>query len=62
MWVLDERVAFLGCIIFVGVKVDPEKVRVVLEWKQPESMSEIKSFLGLTGYYCRFIEGHIKNC
>jgi len=56
-----QEVAFLGHIITVeGVKVDPENVKVVLEWKQPTNVTEIRSFLGLAGYYRRFIEGFSK--
>ena len=39
-----------------GVSVDPEKVKVVMSWERPKSVFEIRSFLGLTGYYRRFIE------
>jgi hypothetical protein len=37
--------------------VDPSKVQDVLSWKAPTSVSDIRSFLGLVGYYRRFIEG-----
>jgi hypothetical protein len=37
--------------------VDPSKVQDVLSWKTPTSVSDIQSFLGLAGYYRRFIEG-----
>ena len=40
-----------------GVSVDPEKVEAVMSWERPKSVFEIRSFLGLAGYYRRFIEG-----
>ena len=39
-----------------GVSVDPEKVEAVMSWERPKSFFEIRSFLGLPGYYKRFIE------
>ena len=39
-----------------GVSVDPKKVEVVMSWERPKSVFEIRSFLGLAGYYRRFIE------
>jgi hypothetical protein len=39
--------------------VDPSMVQDVLTWKAPTSVSDIQSFLGLAGYYRRFIEGHL---
>ena len=39
-----------------GVSVDPEKVEAVMTWERPKSVFEIRSFLGLAGYYRRFIE------
>ena len=39
-----------------GVSVDPEKVKAVMSWERPKSIFEIHNFLGLAGYYRRFIE------
>ena len=39
-----------------GVSVDPEKVKAMMSWKRLKSVFEIRSFLGLAGYYRRFIE------
>ncbi|WVZ48596.1 hypothetical protein U9M48_000017 [Paspalum notatum var. saurae] len=43
-----------------GVEVDPSKVKDVLNWKQPETVTEIQSFLGLVGYYRRLIKDFSK--
>ena len=49
---------FLGLVVSAsGVAVDPEKVEVVMSWERLKSIFEIRSFLGLAGYYRRFIEG-----
>ena len=39
-----------------GVSVDPEKVEVVMSWERPKLVFEIRSFLGFTRYYKRFIK------
>src|SRR4051812_47031382 len=43
-----------------GVAVDPAKVSAVTEWESPKSVKEVCSFLGLSGYYRRFIENFSK--
>ena len=51
-----DRVQFLGHVLTPdGVSVDPSKVQDVLDWKSPKSVHQIRQFLGLTGYYRRFI-------
>ena len=53
----EREVRFLGHVINSdGIGVDPEKVRAVQDWKMPENVLDIRSFLGLAGYYRRFIE------
>jgi hypothetical protein len=56
-----KQVAFLGPFISKGgISMDPSKVQDVLSWKAPTSVSDIRSFLGLAGYYRRFFEGFLK--
>jgi hypothetical protein len=53
-----EKIAFLGHILTAeGIEVDPSKVEAVSKWKQPSNVSEVRSFLGMSGYYRCFIKG-----
>jgi hypothetical protein len=58
---LLKEVPFLGQIITAeGIAVDPSKIQEVLDWKSPRSATQIRSFLGLAGYYPRFIPNFSK--
>ena len=47
-----KKVPFLGHILSEeGIAVDPSKVQEVMDWKAPTSVSVVRSFLGLAGYY-----------
>ncbi|GKB35822.1 retrotransposon protein, putative, ty3-gypsy subclass [Tanacetum coccineum] len=58
-WLLE--VHFLGHVINSdGIHVDPSKIEAVKNWKAPRTPTEVRSFLGLEGYYHRFIENFSK--
>ena len=51
------EVGFLGHVVLAsGVSMDLRKVKAVMSWERPKSVFDIRSFLGLAGYYRRFIE------
>ena len=50
------EVSFLGHILFHnGISVDPSKIKDVVEWVTPTTVKEVRGFLGLVGYYRRFV-------
>ncbi|KAA0039715.1 Transposon Tf2-6 polyprotein [Cucumis melo var. makuwa] len=55
----QPRISYLGHYISVkGIEVDPEKIRAVREWPAPSNVREMRGFLGLTGYYRRFVQNY----
>ena len=43
-----------------GISVDPKNIEAIMNWPTPRNVTDVRSFMGLTGYYRRFIEGFSK--
>jgi len=53
----QTEVHFLGHVVSKeGIAVDLEKIRAIMEWVDPKSVDKVRSFMGLVGYYRRFIK------
>ncbi|MFG1569958.1 reverse transcriptase family protein, partial [Staphylococcus aureus] len=56
-----DQVEFLGHVVTRdGIAVDPKKIEAVKSWAPPKSVAEVRSFLGLAGYYRKFVKDFAK--
>ena len=56
-----KEVQFLGHMISSeGIKVDPLKIEAVMNWERPKTPTKVRSFLGLAGYYRKFVQNFAK--
>lgn len=52
-----DQVVILGQVVTTdGISIDPAKIKAVVNWSRPTNVTKIKSFLGLVGYYRRFVD------
>ena len=53
---MQEEIVYLGFVILAdGLKMDPEKVKEILEWTTPKNVGEVRSFCGLASFCRKFI-------
>ena len=53
-----DKIQYLGHVVTKkGISVDPKKIKAIEDWPVPKDVTDVRSFMGITGYYRRFIEG-----
>ena len=58
-----DSIHYFGHIILdEGIFVDPKNIEVIMNWPTPRNVTYVRSFMGLAGYYRRFIKGILQNC
>ena len=54
-----NELEYLGHVVGKdGIKVDPRKIEIVAKWARPKDINQLRSFLGLCNYFCKFIQGY----
>ena len=54
-----KEVEYLGHIVYhEGVKVEPNNIKAMMDWPIPKTLKNLRGFLGLTGYYCKFVQNY----
>ncbi|XP_059071120.1 uncharacterized mitochondrial protein AtMg00860-like [Cryptomeria japonica] len=57
----QEKVHYLGHVITgEGISVDPTKIEAIVDWPTPQNVSEVRSSMGLVGYYRKYVEGFLR--